>query len=140
MPYRYLEDIATADVAFEAWGDTLEEMFVAAADATMNVMVSDLDTIAPVEKRPLFKSRRKNSTCCSSSCSRSSSSTKTPNACCYASPMLTLEERARSILLARGSPRRRARPRKARPDCGRQGRHAASVQGGTELREAGKPS
>jgi SHS2 domain-containing protein len=53
MPYRYLEDVATADVAFEAWGDTLEEMFVAAADATMNVMVSDLDTIAPVERRTL---------------------------------------------------------------------------------------
>ncbi len=53
MPYRYLEDIATADVAFEAWGDTLEEMFVAAADATMNVMVSDLESIARVEHRML---------------------------------------------------------------------------------------
>jgi SHS2 domain-containing protein len=53
MPYRYLEDIATADVAFEAWGDTLEEMFVAAAEATVNVMVSDLDTITPVERRTL---------------------------------------------------------------------------------------
>lgn len=46
MPYRYREDIATADIAFEAWGNTLEEMFVAAADATMNVMVDDLDSIA----------------------------------------------------------------------------------------------
>lgn len=45
MPYKYLEDIATADIAFEAWGNTLEEMFVAAADATMNVMVWDLKTI-----------------------------------------------------------------------------------------------
>ncbi len=53
MPYRYLEDIATADVAFEAWGDTREEMFVAAADATMNVMVSDLSAIARVEHRML---------------------------------------------------------------------------------------
>jgi SHS2 domain-containing protein len=53
MPYRYIEDIATADVAFEAWGDTLEEMFVAAAAATMKVMVSDLETIARVEHRPL---------------------------------------------------------------------------------------
>jgi SHS2 domain-containing protein len=41
-----MEDIATADIAFEAWGKTLEEMFVAAADATMNVMVDDLDSIA----------------------------------------------------------------------------------------------
>ena len=46
MPYRYLDDIATADVAFEAWGGTLEELFVAAADATMNVMVADLATVA----------------------------------------------------------------------------------------------
>jgi SHS2 domain-containing protein len=53
MLYRYVEDIATADVAFEAWGDTLEEMFVAAADATMNVMVSDLNAIARVELRTL---------------------------------------------------------------------------------------
>lgn len=45
MPYEFLDDIATADVAFEAWGETLEEMFIAAAEATMNVMVADLDTI-----------------------------------------------------------------------------------------------
>lgn len=45
MPYRYLDDIAVADVAFEAWGATLEEMFAAAADATMNVMVEELATI-----------------------------------------------------------------------------------------------
>ena len=53
MPYRYLEDIATADVAFEAWGATLEAMFIAAADATMNVMVGDLATIAPRATRIL---------------------------------------------------------------------------------------
>lgn len=46
MPYEYLEDIATADAAFRAWGKSLEEMFVAAAEATMNVMVADLNTIA----------------------------------------------------------------------------------------------
>ncbi len=51
MPYRYREDIATADIAFEAWGKTLEEMFIAAADATMNVMVGDLDSIADRERR-----------------------------------------------------------------------------------------
>lgn len=45
MPYRYLDGIATADVAFEAWGATLEEMIVAAGDATVNAMVSDLSTI-----------------------------------------------------------------------------------------------
>ena len=51
MPYKYLDDIATADVAFEAWGVTVEEMLIAAADATMNVMVADLNTIAAKECR-----------------------------------------------------------------------------------------
>jgi SHS2 domain-containing protein len=53
MPYRYLEDIATADVAFEARGDTLEEMLIAAADATMNVMVADLGSIADRVRRTI---------------------------------------------------------------------------------------
>jgi SHS2 domain-containing protein len=51
MPYRYLEDIAIADAAFEAWGESLEEMVLAAADATMNVMVGDLKSIAPRARR-----------------------------------------------------------------------------------------
>ena len=51
MPYCYLEDIATADAAFEAWGGTLEEMLQAAADATLNVMVADLTTIEAREYR-----------------------------------------------------------------------------------------
>jgi SHS2 domain-containing protein len=50
-PYRYIEDVATADVAFEAWGDTPEETFVSAGDATMNVMVDELDAIRPRESR-----------------------------------------------------------------------------------------
>jgi SHS2 domain-containing protein len=45
MPYRYLEDIATADVAFEAAGKDLAQLFTAAADALMNAMVSNLETI-----------------------------------------------------------------------------------------------
>jgi SHS2 domain-containing protein len=49
--YRYLEEIATADVAFEARGDTLEETFLAAADATLNTMVEDIGTVAPLERR-----------------------------------------------------------------------------------------
>lgn len=51
MPYQFLEDIAIADIAFSAWGKDLEETFIAAADATMNVMVEDLDSIQPLEKR-----------------------------------------------------------------------------------------
>ncbi len=46
MPYKYLDNIAIADAAFQATGATLEEMFTDAADATMNVMVADLNTIA----------------------------------------------------------------------------------------------
>jgi len=53
VPYHFLDDIATSDVAFEAWGETAEEMFVAAADATMNVMVSDLGTIDDRDHRTL---------------------------------------------------------------------------------------
>ena len=47
MAYRYLEDIAIADVAFEAWGKSREALFRAAAEATLNVMVGDLDSVAP---------------------------------------------------------------------------------------------
>ncbi|MFA6148519.1 MAG: archease [bacterium] len=50
-PYRYLEDVATADVAFEAWGATKEETFLAAADATLNTMVEKIGTVAPLERR-----------------------------------------------------------------------------------------
>ena len=39
MPYRFLEDIATGDAAFEAEGRTLEELFVEAAVTTFEVMV-----------------------------------------------------------------------------------------------------
>jgi protein archease len=47
MPYKYLEDIGTADIAFEATGRDLPELFTSAADATMNVMIENLDTIEP---------------------------------------------------------------------------------------------
>jgi SHS2 domain-containing protein len=53
VPYKFLDDIAIADIAFEAWGDTPEEMFASAADATMNVMVADLDSIEPNESRTI---------------------------------------------------------------------------------------
>src|SRR4030042_5800218 len=51
MPYEFLEDIATADIAFSAGGKDLEETFIAASDATMNVMVENLDSIQPLERR-----------------------------------------------------------------------------------------
>lgn len=52
-PYRFIAEIATADVAFEAWGATPEETFVSAADATMNVMVDDIDSIVLRESRAI---------------------------------------------------------------------------------------
>ena len=51
MPFHYLEDIGTADIAFEATGGDLPELFTSAADATMNVMIENLDTIEPRETR-----------------------------------------------------------------------------------------
>jgi SHS2 domain-containing protein len=51
MPYAYTDDIAIADLAFRAWGRTVEEAFIAAAEATMHAMVEDLATIAPREQR-----------------------------------------------------------------------------------------
>jgi len=46
MPFRYLEDIATADAAFEVEGRTLEELFRDAAIATFEVMV-DTKNVEP---------------------------------------------------------------------------------------------
>jgi len=40
MPFRFLEEIATADVAFEAWGDTLEELFISSAEALLGTMTA----------------------------------------------------------------------------------------------------
>ena len=53
MPYHFLDDIATADVAFRASGKTLEELFTAAAEATIHVMVEDLTQIAAKDLRSL---------------------------------------------------------------------------------------
>jgi SHS2 domain-containing protein len=53
MPYRYHEEIALADAAFEAWDDTLEGLLIAAADATVNVMVEDLEAIRPLVSRAI---------------------------------------------------------------------------------------
>ncbi|MBD1892783.1 archease [Coleofasciculus sp. FACHB-SPT9] len=51
MPYEFLEDVATADIAFHAWGKDLEELFITAGDATINVMIDNLDAIAQTETR-----------------------------------------------------------------------------------------
>src|SRR5437773_10142853 len=51
VPYGYLEEIGTADIAFEATGRDLPELFRDAADATTNVMIDNLDAIDPRETR-----------------------------------------------------------------------------------------
>src|SRR5947207_1646909 len=53
MPYKFLEEIGTADIAFEATGRDLPGLFVAAADATMNVMIDNLDEIEGRETRQI---------------------------------------------------------------------------------------
>jgi SHS2 domain-containing protein len=50
--YIFLDDIATADVAIESRGDTLEELFSASAMATFEVMV-DIRGIQPEIKKVL---------------------------------------------------------------------------------------
>ena len=57
MPFKILEDIATADVAFEATGKTIEEMFKSAALAVSSIMVK-LDTIEHVAKKEIEMSEK----------------------------------------------------------------------------------
>ncbi len=51
MPYKFIEGVAIADVAFEATGKTTEEMFESAGNAMMNTQVKDLDSISAIVKR-----------------------------------------------------------------------------------------
>jgi SHS2 domain-containing protein len=53
MPYTYLEDVGIADIAFQATGRDLAELFTAAGDATMNVMIDNLDAIELRETRQI---------------------------------------------------------------------------------------
>jgi SHS2 domain-containing protein len=59
MPYKFLEDVGTADIAFEATGGDLPELFSDAADAMMNVMIDNLDAIEPRETRNIDLSNDK---------------------------------------------------------------------------------
>ena len=40
MPYKYLEDEAIADIAFKAWGDSLNEVFIEAATAVYSLLTN----------------------------------------------------------------------------------------------------
>jgi len=51
MPYRFVENLTVADVAFQARGKTLDEMFESAGKAVTAVMVKDLRTIRAQETK-----------------------------------------------------------------------------------------
>lgn len=46
MPYEFLEDVATADVAIRVTATSLEALLFDAAEATTNVMVDELASLA----------------------------------------------------------------------------------------------
>ncbi|WP_246545413.1 archease [Pelotalea chapellei] len=50
MTYRFLEHIATADVAFEAYGTTREELFISCAEALLHTMVHQLEDVERVQE------------------------------------------------------------------------------------------
>ena len=59
MPYHYLEEFGTADIAFEATGRDLAELFSDAADATTNVMIDNIEAIQSRETRQIELSNDK---------------------------------------------------------------------------------
>jgi protein archease len=53
MPYTYLEDVGTADIAFDANGHDLPDLFRESADALTNVMIDNIEAIQPQEARQI---------------------------------------------------------------------------------------
>jgi len=51
MVYELTDEVAVADAEFRAWGQDLPEVFAAAAEATINVMLRDLDGLEARECR-----------------------------------------------------------------------------------------
>jgi len=56
MSFRFLENIATADIAFEIVSPTLENLFSDAADALISVMIKDLNSIKDSQQIPFEQS------------------------------------------------------------------------------------
>ena len=52
--YKYLEDEATADIAFEAYGKDLNELFENCCSAVTEIMV-DLDDVNPLARKEFTK-------------------------------------------------------------------------------------
>ncbi|MDD2581820.1 MAG: archease [Desulfuromonadaceae bacterium] len=57
MPFRFNDEISTADVAFESWGCTLEELFISSAAALLRTMA---DASELVERRQKLTVRLEN--------------------------------------------------------------------------------
>ncbi len=52
MPFRYVENTGVA-ISLEAWGRSLEEMVLASADATVHLMVGDIEALSRDEQMTL---------------------------------------------------------------------------------------
>lgn len=50
MPFRFNDEISTADVAFEAWGETQEELFISSASALLHTMTEAPERVAREQK------------------------------------------------------------------------------------------
>ena len=59
MPYRFLEDIALADIAFEVREKTLEALFISAAEALAQTQIENIRDIQRVTKLTLTLSHGK---------------------------------------------------------------------------------
>lgn len=53
MGYRFLEDVTLADIAFEATGRDLPELFQAASEATLKAMVENPEAVESREERQI---------------------------------------------------------------------------------------
>ncbi len=54
MPYEFLQGVAMADIAFHAWGKTLNGLFEAASEAMLNIMVDNPKAVEPEVNREIF--------------------------------------------------------------------------------------
>lgn len=50
MPFRFHDELSSADVAFEAWGATQEELFIASAAALLRTMVEKPEAVTRQQK------------------------------------------------------------------------------------------
>ena len=57
VPYEYLEEEAIADTAINAWGTTLNEMFHAAVEAVLDMMISRDEFKPEVYKEEEFEDK-----------------------------------------------------------------------------------